>query len=1051
MSEDKTPTDIIVQELEDLEKKDFKKFKHKLSDFRYEGTKRKIPRGKLENADEMDVASLLIEFYGEDSAVNVAIEIFTKIGLKNSAVKLQEEKETVLIQPQSTRSLSVATLSWKMTQDYRPKYKEHIREKYQLIEERNNQIGECVELNTRYTKLLIVKEHRDQKERKHEIRAKGKEHAEIMAKRASSTKLETLFDASGNRQTPLRTFVLQGAAGIGKTMLAKKLMVDWAFGKLYPGKFDYIFYINSREMNCISERRSVADLILNNCPDRNAPIKDILVNPEKLLFIIDGFDVLKFSFDQQESSLCTDPCQTKPVEIILSSLLRKTILPKSYLIITTRPTALDKLRQCLKFPHIATILGFSEEDRKEYFCKFFANAIQAKQALDFVKENEMLFTMCFAPIVCWILCTVMKQQMESGEDLAKSSKTTTSVYMLFLSSLLDNHSTSKESVHTDLKKLCSLAADGILNNKILFEEEDARKHGLDGSDIQSLFLTKNIFQKDIGFESIYSFIHLSFQEFFAALFYLLVEDEEKGCDSVTLKKDVNEILKNYGKSRDNSLTLTVRFLFGLLNKERMNHTEKIFGCKISPEIKQDLLKWFGSVAKRSCGLTFRSLQEKRFQLELLHCLYEIQEEEFVKSAMDHFQEIGLSNINFTKIDHMVLSFCIKNCRNEQSLSLNDCTFGLEEQEERQESVLRKLVPWELAEKEPKYSPPHLLCQALKDLECKLKKISLGCCRLTSACCEDLASALKTNQSLKELDLSGNKLGETGIKLLCKGLKHQNCGVQKLGLRGRSLTATSLGDLASVLTKNQSLTELDLSYSKWGDLGVKLLYKALKHPNCKLQKIKLECCLLTAACCDDLASVLTTNQTLTELDLRNNELRDSGVKHLCAGLKRENCKIQKLVLSNCYFTGVCCGAFSAVLSKSQSLRELDVCYNKLGDAGMKLLCDGLRQPDCKLQKLRLTGCGLTPACCEDLSVVITTNQSLTELNINHDALGDSGMKRLHDGLNSTSCKLQMLILNGEAIKRDGDGKGDEEGYNGDEDCNGDDGYSGDEDYNPEDHL
>uniref|UniRef100_A0A8C3FXC3 NACHT, LRR and PYD domains-containing protein 3 n=1 Tax=Chrysemys picta bellii TaxID=8478 RepID=A0A8C3FXC3_CHRPI len=904
-------------------------------------------RGKLENADEMDVASLLIEFYGEDSAANVAIEIFTKIGLKNSAVKLQEEKET------GTKKSNAAATP----------YKEHTREKYQLIEERNNQVGECVELNTRYTKLLIVKEHRDQKERKHEIRAKGKEHAEIMAKRASSTKLETLFDASGNRQTPLRTIVLQGAAGIGKTMLAKKLMVDWAFGKLYPGKFDYIFYINSREMNCISERQSVADLILNNCPDRNAPIKDILMNPEKLLFIIDGFDVLKFSFDQQESSLCTDPCQTKPVEVILSSLLRKTILPKSYLIITTRPTALDKLRQCLKFPHIATILGFSEEDRKEYFCKFFANAIQAKQALDFVKENEMLFTMCFAPIVCWILCTVMKQQMESGEDLAKSSKTTTSVYMLFLSSLLDNHSNSKESVHTDLKKLCSLAADGILNNKILFEEEDAKKHGLDGSDIQSLFLTKNVFQKDIGFESVYSFIHLSFQEFFAALFYLLVEDKEKGCDSVTLKKDVNEILKNYGKSRDNSFTLMVRFLFGLLNKERMNHTEKIFGCKISPEIKQNLLKWFGSVAKRSCSLTFRSVQEKQFQLELLHCLYEIQEEEFVKSAMDHFQEIGLSNISFTKIDHMVLSFCIKNCRNEQSLSLNNCTFGLEEQEERQESVhpLEMRVNFffsthngtflfslsrELEEKEPKYSPPHLLCQALKDPGSVTTSVScsLGCCRLTSACCEDLASALKTNH----------------------------------------------------------LTELDLSYSKWGDLGVKLLYKALKHPNCKLQKIKLECCLLTADCCNDLASVLGTNQTLTELDLRNNELRDSGVKHLCAGLKRENCKIQKLVvcsfqrqmcnrglkqllrrlaegarkwespgqavrltrpdhcplcpsvpcrLSNCYFTVVCCGALSAVLSKSLSLRELDVCYNKLGDAGMKLLCDGLRQPDCKLQKLR----------------------------------------------------------------------------------------------------
>uniref|UniRef100_A0A8C8RRE8 NACHT, LRR and PYD domains-containing protein 3 n=1 Tax=Pelusios castaneus TaxID=367368 RepID=A0A8C8RRE8_9SAUR len=913
MSGEKTLTDILLQVLEDLEKKDLKKFKHKLSDFEYEG-KRKIPRSKLENADEMDVANLLIQFYGEGSAANVAIEIFDKIGLKSYAVELEGEK---------SESLEAEI-------HLEPKYKEHIREKYQLIEERGNQVGDCVELNTRYTKLLIVKDHFDQKEKTHEIRAKGKEHAEIMAKRASSTKLESLFDASGSKQTQLRTIVLQGAAGIGKTMLVKKLMVDWAFGKLYPGKFDYIFYINSREMNCISEYQSAADLILNNCPDKNAPIKDILVNPEKLLLIIDGFDVLKFSFDQQESSLCTDPCQRKPVEIILSSLLRKILLPKSYLVITTRPTALDKLRKCLKFPHIATILGFSEEDRKEYFRKFFANGIQAKQAIDFVKDNEMLFTMCFAPIVCWILCTVMKQQMERGEDLAKSSKTTTSVYMLFLSSLLDNHSYSKESIYTDLKKLCSLAADGILNNKILFEEEDAKKHGLDGSDIQSLFLTKTSFQKDIGFESVYSFIHLSFQEFFAALFYVLVED--KGCGSMTLKKDVNEILKQYGLSRDNSFPLTVRFLFGLLNKERINHTEKIFGCKISTEIKQNLLLWFGSVAKTSSDRNIKFLQEKRFQLELLHCLYEIQEEEFVKSAMDHFQEIALSKINFTKIDHMVLSFCIKNCRNEQSLSLNDCTFGLEEREERR---------------------GHHSTSDLSVLITTCVSCSLGCCHLTSACCEDLASALKTNKSLKELDLSGNKLGETGIKLLCKGLKQQNCSISapELGnccyLRGRSFAATSWGDLTSVLTTNQSLIELDLSYSKWGDGGVKLLQKALKHSNCKLQKIKLESCLLTAACCDDLASVLSTNQTLTELDLKNNDLRDLGVKQLSAGLNRENCKIQKLILSNCSFTAPCCGALSAVLGKNKSLRELDLCHNKLRDAGMKLLCEGLKQPGCSL--------------------------------------------------------------------------------------------------------
>uniref|UniRef100_A0A8C5EWS4 NACHT domain-containing protein n=1 Tax=Gopherus evgoodei TaxID=1825980 RepID=A0A8C5EWS4_9SAUR len=547
-----------------------------------------------------------------------------------------------LLKPRSLKELLISRFLTCMTHshpvivlDYRVKYRKHVKKKYQLIKDRNARLSENVNLNSRYTKLIIFNKYRHEKEREHEIMAVRRRHADIMSEQAhSSITMDTLFKPDEDGQMS-QIVVLLGAAGTGKIMTARKIMLDWAGGRLYQ-EFDYVFYINGREMNLLTKQGNMADMILKHCPNNCGRIRHILENTEKLLFIIDGFDELRFSFDQPKDNLCSDPWEK-------NSLLRKTILPKSYLIITTRPTGLDKLQQCLKFPHIATILGFSEEDRKEYFCKFFANAIQAKQALDFVKENEMLFTMCFAPIVCWILCTVMKQQMESGEDLAKSSKTTTSVYMLFLSSLLDNHSTSKESVHTDLKKLCSLAADGILNNKILFEEEDARKHGLDGSDIQSLFLTKNIFQKDIGFESIYSFIHLSFQEFFAALFYLLVENEEKGCDSVTLKKDVNEILKNYGKSRDNSFTLTVHFLFGLLNKERMNHTEKIFGCKISPEIKQDLLKWFGSAAKRSCGLTFRSLQEKRFQLDLSINVNGLSFRIFVLANNRHLQFPRLSN------------------------------------------------------------------------------------------------------------------------------------------------------------------------------------------------------------------------------------------------------------------------------------------------------------------------------------------------------------------------------------------------------------------------
>ncbi|EMP27186.1 NACHT, LRR and PYD domains-containing protein 12 [Chelonia mydas] len=541
----------------------------------------------------------------------------------------------------------------------------------------NARLGENVKLNSRYTKLIIINEHRHEMQREHEIMALGRRHAEIMAEHASPITIGDLFESGGNGQSP-QIVVLQGAAGIGKTLTAKKIMLDWANEELYQSRFDYVFYINCRDINCVREQTSVEDLILKNCPDNNAPTKEILMNPEKLLFIIDGFDELRFSFNQPESNPCFDPCEKQPVEIILSSLFRKKVLHKSYLIITTRPIALQTLGQFLKDECYAEILGFSENERKEYFYKFFGNEEQARKAFNFVKDNEMLFTMCFVPIVCWIICTVLKQQMEAGEDLARTSNTITGVYMLYLFSLIEGHSSnSKQQVQGNLKGLCSLAADGLWRKNILFEEEDVKKHGLDKPD--SLFLNENMFQKGIVCERVYSFIHLSFQEFFAALFYVL-EKEETVTNSETAIQPVEKLFEKCGKSK-NYLMLTVRFLFGLLNKKRMEEMEKNLSCKFSPNIKNNLLTWVKEKPFSSLFNYDKLSSDKEttiFYLDYFYCLYEIQEVEFVQSAMNHFTQLKLTHHTFTKMDQIVLQFCIKNCCKLESVCLEYCTFLTED-------------------------------------------------------------------------------------------------------------------------------------------------------------------------------------------------------------------------------------------------------------------------------------------------------------------------------------------------------------------------------------
>ncbi|KAH1171065.1 NACHT, LRR and PYD domains-containing protein 3-like [Mauremys mutica] len=994
-------SDLLIRALDNLSQEEFKRFKDKLSHSDFEG-KGNIPRGRLENADRIDTKNLLIQFYGEIAAVEVTTDVFTQINLRDAAAKLREEREKAL-GPQQTSERSVNA--------YTVKYREHIKNEYSAIKDMNARLGENVKLNSRYTKLIITNEHRHEMQREHEIMALGRRHAEIMTEHATPITIGDLFESDDDGQSP-QIVVLQGAAGIGKTLTAKKIMLDWANEELYQSRFDYVFYINCREINFDREQRSVEDLILGNCPDHNAPTKEILMTPEKLLFIIDGFDELRFSFNQPTSNLCSDPCEKQSVEIILSSLFRKKVLLKSYLLITTRPIALEKLGRCLKDERYAEILGFSENERKEYFYKFFEKEEQASKAFNFVRDNEMLFTMCFVPIACWIICTVLKQQMEAGEDLAQTSTTITGVYMLYLFSLLEGHSSnSKRCVQGNLKELSSLAADGIWRKNILFEEEDVKKHGLDKPD--SLFLNENMFQKGIGCERVYSFIHLSFQEFFAALFYVL-EQEETVKKSATAIQPVEKLFEKCGKSR-NYLMLTVRFLFGLLNKKRMEEMEKNLSCKFSPKVKNNLLTW---VKEKPFSLLFNydklpsDKETMFFYLDYFYCLYEIEETEFVQSAMNHFTELKLTHHTFTKMDQIVLQFCIKNCCKLESVCLENSTFLTEDLNEDSPGP-REWPHQEQHQDELHHSSIYLLCQALKASNCNLKKLSLGSCGLTAAGFRDLAAVISTSQSLTKLDLGANNPGDAGVQLLCEGLKQLNCKLQSLRLWSCGLTETSCRDLAAVLRTSQSLTELDLSDNILGVSGVRLLCEGLKHPNCKVQRLDFFSGHLPGACCEDLAAVLRANESLTDLDLGYNYLGDAGVQRLCKGLTHPNCKLQRLGLQGCHLTDAGCADLAAVLRTNQSLTKLELSDNELGDAGVQLLCEGLKQ-NCKLQSLSLWKCGVTATGCGALAAVLRASQSLTELQLGENNLGDAGVRLLCEGLKHPNCKLQRLRMKKEYL-------------------------------------
>ncbi|XP_031419950.1 NACHT, LRR and PYD domains-containing protein 1 homolog [Clupea harengus] len=535
-------------------------------------------------------------------------------------------------------------------------YKTSVCSTYKKVKEYNSGPGENVLLADRYTELLIVETHRKQREREEEIRSRGEHHQQVLKTRDSEAysriTVDQLFKPDDGGDVP-KAVILQGHSGHGKSFTAQKIMYDWSSGKVFKNHH-LVFHLKCKELNEISEAHSLVDL-LSYSPSFTSETAEVLKDSNmKVLFLIDGFDELKFSFEKTSTVPPKDPFTKAPVEATLNALLKGLVLPKCFLLVTTRSTASDKLSDLLSDSQRFTdILGFTEEGVKEYFQRFF----KEEEAFNCVRTNETLYTACFIPVICWITCTVFREQEKGGMDIIKDLETTTSIFMHFVSILLKHHCQGLSQPETLLRSLGQLAEKGLQEQQVLFDEKSLSDAFPDTSQETKYnpFLCKFLLRRKVKQERMYSFMHLSFQEFFTALQYLMLENEEEA-----LKK-LRELFRNVKCFKP-----VVQFLFGLSNRDIYPHLKKQSWASIQVYLQE----WLLSVLEK------HSMHQEGM-LHILHCLYELHEEEFVREAMGVWGEMKFDFIPLTRTDCWVLLYCLQCCPTIRSLKLMWCNITAE--------------------------------------------------------------------------------------------------------------------------------------------------------------------------------------------------------------------------------------------------------------------------------------------------------------------------------------------------------------------------------------
>ncbi|XP_068748892.1 nucleotide-binding oligomerization domain-containing protein 2-like isoform X2 [Montipora capricornis] len=614
--------------------------------------------------------------------------------------------------------------------------------------------------------------------------------------------------------------LIEGQPGMGKTTYCHKIAFNWAKerkgGESFPDVL-LVLLLKCRDIN-FSLWEAIDDQLLPievNEEEKERFFTFIRDNQSKVLLVLDGLDELPRS----ELS-------------IYKEIIQGRVLPESYLVVTARHEVGMTVRECCHT--LLEVEGFTKTDAKNFIERYFREGEEdlAEKLLDKLDSDKTLQDLTANPLNAALLCLLCE---DFGGNLPESR---TLVYLEIVECVLRRYRLRLKLPETDqdlvalyqveLKQLGRIALEGLENDIMYFDQNAFQGFS---SDLKS----------GLGFLSVeagrskrrpgrsYSFLHKSFQEFFAA-HYLC-------CQLLA------------GEISVDSLIADLRYLH---------------------EFRQVLMFTIGMLAQKCEAAVKALIADIATKVNLNHCRLEVAlacineckrgEDTFDKEMAKFFgSHLKVQGAYCEGLNRELAAVCVETMKtNSTVLSLTLFSCNIDD------------------------ASAAALAELLRGKNSTLELLGLSHNAIGDVGADALAKGLKENSTLTKLNLSCNAIGDVGADSLAKGLK-ENSTLERLELYNNAIGEVGADSLAKGLKENSTLISLDLSNNAIGDVGADALAKGLKE-NSTLEWLHLSGNAIGEVGADALAKGLKENSTLISLDLSNNAIGDVGADALAKGLK-----------------------------------------------------------------------------------------------------------------------------------------------------------------------